>query len=395
MQGRADVLAAVGRRSEAADTLDRLAADPRARGPPGRRLRRRPAGARARRVARPATAGREPRRPAPDGARRATPRPPRRSSARSSVLDSVPGVDALRTGRRPARPTRPATPPRRRPAAARSGAADPRRRGGARGRRSRRGPPARARRGHRPPRGRPVPRRDGCLLPGARDPAVRPGHPPAPRRAVPRPRLARPGRRQARPARPAVAAHRRRRRPAAGCATSRRPASRTTPGWRPSAPDVRSRGARAPPRVPEAAPGAMLHSGAMSLLGSIFEQVRLTTIVDIGITALLIYWLFSLIRGTRAVRLVIGVSVLVLVYALAVAFDLRLLTQILQAGRRRRPVRPRRHLPAGAAARARADRPGRLVRLAPVAGRVARRRAMSRPRSRGPPPACRPTARAP
>ena len=76
----------------------------------------------------------------------------------------------------------------------------------------------------------------------------------------------------------------------------------------------------------------MLHSGAMPLIGSILEQVHLTTIVDIGITALLIYWLFKLIRGTRAVRLVIGVSVLVLVYALAVAFDLRLLTQILQAG---------------------------------------------------------------
>ena len=70
----------------------------------------------------------------------------------------------------------------------------------------------------------------------------------------------------------------------------------------------------------------------MSLLGSILEQRQLTTIVDIGITALLIYWLFSLIRGTRAVRLVIGVSVLVVVYALAVAFDLRLLTQILQGG---------------------------------------------------------------
>jgi diadenylate cyclase len=67
-------------------------------------------------------------------------------------------------------------------------------------------------------------------------------------------------------------------------------------------------------------------------LGSILDQVRLTTIVDIGLTALLIYWLFSLIRGTRAVRLVIGVSVLVVVYALAVAFDLRLLTQILQGG---------------------------------------------------------------
>jgi len=70
----------------------------------------------------------------------------------------------------------------------------------------------------------------------------------------------------------------------------------------------------------------------MTLLSSILEQVRLTTIVDIGITALLIYWLFKLIRGTRAVRLVIGVSVLVVVYGLAVAFDLRLLTQILQGG---------------------------------------------------------------
>jgi diadenylate cyclase len=68
------------------------------------------------------------------------------------------------------------------------------------------------------------------------------------------------------------------------------------------------------------------------LFSSILEQVHLNTIVDIGITALLIYWLFKLIRGTRAVRLVIGVSVLVLVYALAIAFNLVLLTQILQAG---------------------------------------------------------------
>ena len=77
----------------------------------------------------------------------------------------------------------------------------------------------------------------------------------------------------------------------------------------------------------------MLHSGTMpSLLSSILDQVHLNTIVDIGITALLIYWLFKLIRGTRAVRLVIGVSVLVLVYGLALVFDLHLLTQILQAG---------------------------------------------------------------
>ena len=113
----------------------------------------------------------------------------------------------------------------------------------------------------------------------------------------------------------------------------------------------------------------------MSLLGSIFAQISLTNIIDIGITALLIYWLFSLIRGTRAVRLVIGVSVLVLVYALAVAFDLRLLTQILQTGAVVGLFALVVDLPAGAPARARADRPGRLVRLAALARRDARRRA--------------------
>ncbi len=68
------------------------------------------------------------------------------------------------------------------------------------------------------------------------------------------------------------------------------------------------------------------------LLQSILDQVRLSTVVDIAITSLLIYWLFSLIRGTRAVRLVIGVSVLFAVYAAAQAFELRLLSQILQTG---------------------------------------------------------------
>ena len=68
------------------------------------------------------------------------------------------------------------------------------------------------------------------------------------------------------------------------------------------------------------------------LLRSILDQVRLSTVVDVGITALLIYWLFSLIRGTRAVRLVIGVSVLIVVYFLAVAFNFILLTRILQGG---------------------------------------------------------------
>ena len=47
---------------------------------------------------------------------------------------------------------------------------------------------------------------------------------------------------------------------------------------------------------------------------------------------MLIYWLFSLIRGTRAVRLVLGVSVLFALYAVAQWFDLRMVTQILQTG---------------------------------------------------------------
>ncbi len=67
-------------------------------------------------------------------------------------------------------------------------------------------------------------------------------------------------------------------------------------------------------------------------LASILDQVRPTTILDIGITALLIYWLFSLIRGTRAVRLVIGVTILFAVYLAAQALQLRLLTQIMQTG---------------------------------------------------------------
>jgi diadenylate cyclase len=68
------------------------------------------------------------------------------------------------------------------------------------------------------------------------------------------------------------------------------------------------------------------------LLESIIEQIKPNSLVDIGITALLIYWLFNLIRGTRAVSLVIGVTVLFAVYAAARAFQLALLTQILQAG---------------------------------------------------------------
>ncbi len=65
---------------------------------------------------------------------------------------------------------------------------------------------------------------------------------------------------------------------------------------------------------------------------SLLSQITLTTVLDIAITALFIYALFSLIRGTRAVTLVIGVTILLGIYALAQFLDLRLFTQLLQAG---------------------------------------------------------------
>ncbi|HEY5487856.1 MAG TPA: diadenylate cyclase CdaA [Candidatus Limnocylindrales bacterium] len=70
----------------------------------------------------------------------------------------------------------------------------------------------------------------------------------------------------------------------------------------------------------------------MPVLQSALDQIHPNAVADIAITALLIYWLFSLIRGTRAVRLVVGVCLLFLVYAAAVTLELRLLTQILQTG---------------------------------------------------------------
>ncbi len=70
----------------------------------------------------------------------------------------------------------------------------------------------------------------------------------------------------------------------------------------------------------------------LPFLESLLRQVTPTIVLDIAITALFIYSLFSLIRGTRAVTLVAGVSVLLGIYALAQLLGLRLFTQILQAG---------------------------------------------------------------
>lgn len=57
-----------------------------------------------------------------------------------------------------------------------------------------------------------------------------------------------------------------------------------------------------------------------------------TSLVDILLVAVVIYWVFVLIRRTRAVRIVIGLSVLYLVYLVAELLDLRLLSTLLQTG---------------------------------------------------------------
>ncbi|HEY7599110.1 MAG TPA: diadenylate cyclase CdaA [Candidatus Limnocylindrales bacterium] len=61
-------------------------------------------------------------------------------------------------------------------------------------------------------------------------------------------------------------------------------------------------------------------------------QIQPIALLDILLTALLIYGLFSLIRGTRAVRLVIGVTLMYAIYVFAQLLGLQLLSQILQAG---------------------------------------------------------------
>ncbi|HET6381721.1 MAG TPA: diadenylate cyclase CdaA [candidate division Zixibacteria bacterium] len=56
------------------------------------------------------------------------------------------------------------------------------------------------------------------------------------------------------------------------------------------------------------------------------------SIVDILLVAIVIYWIFILIRGTRAVRIVIGLSILYLIYLAAEYANLRLLSTLLQTG---------------------------------------------------------------
>ena len=61
-----------------------------------------------------------------------------------------------------------------------------------------------------------------------------------------------------------------------------------------------------------------------------YLQGSWTSIIDIGLVAFVIYWLFILIRGTRAVRIVIGLSILYLVYLAAILLDFVLLRRLME-----------------------------------------------------------------
>jgi diadenylate cyclase len=63
-----------------------------------------------------------------------------------------------------------------------------------------------------------------------------------------------------------------------------------------------------------------------------YLQGTWTSLIDILLVSFVIYWLFILIRGTRAVRIVIGLSILYLIYLLAEALNLELLSSLLQTG---------------------------------------------------------------
>lgn len=72
----------------------------------------------------------------------------------------------------------------------------------------------------------------------------------------------------------------------------------------------------------------------MESLRDLFEgfQPGPNALLDIALTAILIYGVFSLIQGTRAVRLVVGAIVLYVIFVMAQALDLVLLTNIMQTG---------------------------------------------------------------
>lgn len=62
----------------------------------------------------------------------------------------------------------------------------------------------------------------------------------------------------------------------------------------------------------------------------VLQQLRLADAADILIIAVLTYWMITLIRGTRAVQMLVGLAVVALVYTTAQYFELYTLSWILR-----------------------------------------------------------------
>jgi diadenylate cyclase len=79
---------------------------------------------------------------------------------------------------------------------------------------------------------------------------------------------------------------------------------------------------------------AVVGSPLMDQLRDLAAGLRIepSALLDILLTAVLIYLVLRLIQGTRAVRLAIGAAIVYVVYLLALELDLRLLSGILQTG---------------------------------------------------------------
>lgn len=71
-------------------------------------------------------------------------------------------------------------------------------------------------------------------------------------------------------------------------------------------------------------------SETISLIGTVFNKFTILSLVDILIVGSLIYWLFSLIKGTRAIQIIYGIVLLVGIWGVAKALQLSLLMFILQ-----------------------------------------------------------------
>lgn len=63
---------------------------------------------------------------------------------------------------------------------------------------------------------------------------------------------------------------------------------------------------------------------------NIFTHIRFFDVVDIAIVALIFYWLFNLIKGTKAVQMSIGLAIILIATFFAQRFELQTLTWLLK-----------------------------------------------------------------